>query len=88
EAPQIEAPKPQRKRLSYKLERELKLLPAKIEKCEAQIVAFNEQLGDSEFYARDADGFFAVTKQLEETKAKLERYESRWLELEEEKVSS
>ena len=83
-----EAPKPKapRKRLSYKLERELKLLPAKIEKCETQIASFNEQLADSDFYTRDPEGFFDVTKALEETKAKLERYETRWLELEEEKT--
>jgi len=80
-----EKPKPQRKRLTYKLERELKLLPGKIEKTETDIADYTKQLEDADFYSRDPEGFFDVTKLLSEAEAKLERYENRWLELEEQK---
>ena len=72
-----------RKKLSYKYERELGQLPSKIEKVEALIAALNVSLADSDFYQRDADGFHAATKDLADAQAKLERYEARWLELEE-----
>ena len=70
-------------KLSYKLERELKNLPEKITKVETDIVSYSEQLGDGDFYARDPDGFHDMTKALAEAQTKLERYEARWLELEE-----
>lgn len=70
-------------KLSYKLERELMQLPDKISKAEAQISDYNEALADPEFYKRDAEGFHEMTKALADTESKLERYETRWLELEE-----
>ena len=79
-------PKSPAKKLSYKLERELKALPDKIAKAEADVAAYTAQLTDADFYNRDPDGFHAVTKALGEAQAKLERYETRWLELEEEKA--
>ncbi len=83
---QADAPaKPKAKKLTYKLERELKLLPGKIERVEADIMKFSNQLADGDFYRRDPDNFHAVTKQLGEAQEKLERYERRWLELEEQK---
>ncbi|MCB1532282.1 MAG: ATP-binding cassette domain-containing protein [Alphaproteobacteria bacterium] len=86
----VEKPKaPQnqtRKRLTYKLERELKLLPGKIERSEKEIATLSEQLSDVDFYTRDPDGFHEATKALSEEQVKLERYENRWLELEEMKT--
>ncbi len=70
-------------KLSYKLERELMQLPDKISKAEAQISEYNEALADPEFYKRDTEGFHEMTKALADTESKLERYETRWLELEE-----
>lgn len=79
---QEQKPKAPRQRLTYKLERELKLLPNKIEKAETDIAEITQQLSDADFYARDPDGFHETTKTLQETQARLERYETRWLELE------
>ena len=73
--------KPQK--LSYKLERELSQLPDKIAKVEADIADYKEQLSDGDFYARDPAAFHDMTKALAEAESKLERYETRWLELEE-----
>ena len=76
-----------RTRLTYKLEHEYKQLPTKIKKAESEIEALNDQLADPDFYSRDADGFHEAVKALEESKAKLDRYETRWLELEEMKTA-
>ena len=86
---EAEKPKPpaKRQRLTYKLERELKQLPAKIEKAEKEITDLSERLADADFYKRDPDGFHDATKALSEEQARLERYETRWLELEEMKES-
>ncbi|MFP4313822.1 MAG: ABC-F family ATP-binding cassette domain-containing protein [Alphaproteobacteria bacterium] len=73
-------------RLSYKLEREYKQLPSKIEKVEAEIAVLNEALADPDFYSRDPQAFHDSVKKLEEEKARLERYENRWLELDEMKT--
>ncbi|MEM7650818.1 MAG: ATP-binding cassette domain-containing protein [Pseudomonadota bacterium] len=79
-----EAPKPKStKKLTYKLERELKQLPQKIEKVEGEIANFSEKLSNADFYQEDPDGFHETTKALAEAQSKLERYETRWLELEE-----
>ncbi len=75
-------------KLTYKLERELSQLPQKIENLEAEVTAFLEKLADSDFYSRDPDGFHDATKALAESQVKLERYEARWLELEEMKMAS
>ena len=71
------------KKLSYKLHRELQMLPDKIEKLEADIQKMNDQLGDTEFYNRDPDGFHALTQRLVRVSERLKQAEERWLELEE-----
>lgn len=58
-------------------------LPAKIEQVEADIASYMKQLNDPDFYLRDSEGFHEMTKKLVDTQAKLSRYETRWLELEE-----
>lgn len=80
---QEEKPAPKEVKLTYKLERELKQLPEKIASIETALKELSEKLADSEFYNRDPDGFHDTVKHLSEAQAKLERYESRWLELEE-----
>jgi ATP-binding cassette subfamily F protein uup len=70
-------------KLSYKLERELSQLPEKIAAVEADIKILADKLSDGDFYARDPDGFHEATQMLAEAQVKLERYEARWLELEE-----
>lgn len=74
------------KKLTYKLERELSQLPEKIETVSGEVSALNEKLQDADFYQRDPDGFHATTQALAEAEAKLDRYENRWLELEEMKT--
>lgn len=79
-------PPPQKaksQKLSYKLERELSQLPDKIGALETEINDLNALLMDATFYTRDPDGFHEATKQLSAAQVKLERYETRWLELEE-----
>ncbi len=78
----IEEPPKKAKKLSYKLEYELKELPKKIEELEHEVSNYNQQLTDPDFYQNDPDGFHNVTKKLGDAKLKLERYENRWLELE------
>ncbi len=79
-------PKTKPKKLSYKLEFELKKLPAKMEKLEKEIKELNEKLADPDFYMRDKDGFHEATQQLQAAQDSLERKERRWLELEEMKL--
>ncbi len=75
-----------RKKLTYKLEFELKNLPTKIQAKEKEISSFTKKLSDPNFYKNDADAFIAMTKELENAKADLENYETRWLELESKRV--
>ena len=74
-----------RKKLTYKLEFELKNLPIKIKKKEEEIEFFTKKLSDPDFYKNDSDAFMAMTEKLEVAKGDLEYYETRWLELESEK---
>ncbi|NQZ14910.1 MAG: ATP-binding cassette domain-containing protein [Alphaproteobacteria bacterium] len=87
ESAKEETPKPQKpKKLTYKLEHELKQLPGKIETVEAQVKECNELLNDADYNQRDPNSFHETVKALAELEAKLERYENRWLELEEMKI--
>lgn len=75
-------------KLSYKLERELNQLPDKIKSVEIVIHALNDKLSDGDFYNRDPESFHETVKNLQEAQTKLERYETRWLELEEMKETT
>lgn len=70
-------------KLTYKDQRELNNLPSKIENAEAEIAALSEALSQPGFFKEDPKGFHKATCELSDAQAKLERYESRWLELEE-----
>ena len=72
----------ERKKLTYKLEFELKSLPGKINNKEKEIELFTKKLSDPEFYKSDSEAFIAMTEDLESAKEDLERFEERWLELE------
>lgn len=69
-------------KMTYKLKYELETLPSKIEDVILKIAEFNDKLTDADFYTRDPDGFHQTTKDLSEYQQKQERYETRWLELE------
>jgi ATP-binding cassette subfamily F protein uup len=75
------APKAQTK-LSYKDQRELDGLPAKMEKLTAEIAAIEAKLADPAFYSRDPDGFAKQSARLTAAAAEHEQAEERWLELE------
>lgn len=79
-------PEKPRKKLTYKLEHELKELPEKIKKQEELIAFYSEKLSDPAFYKNDTDGFMKMTEDLRQAKNSLDRYETRWLEIEEEKI--
>ena len=61
-------------------------MPTKIQAKEKDIASFTKKLSDSNFYKNDTDAFIAMTKELENAKADLENYETRWLELESKRV--
>ncbi|MCK5374976.1 MAG: ABC-F family ATP-binding cassette domain-containing protein [Alphaproteobacteria bacterium] len=80
-----DAPSPSDKsgKMSYKIKRELEMLPNKIKNLEKEIALLEDQMNDSSFYMRDTDGFTQASTQLPLAKVKLEALETRWLELEE-----
>ncbi len=71
------------RKLTYKLEFELKNLPAKITNIENEINKYNHRLADPDFYINEPDLFNEVAKKLELAKKDLEYFETRWIELEE-----
>ncbi|GAA6143971.1 ATP-binding cassette domain-containing protein [Thalassolituus maritimus] len=78
----VPAPKEQKK-LSYKLQRELDMLPEQIATAEEErdkIVAVTEA---ADFYSGDQDTVQATLAKLAEIEEQLEALEMRWLELEE-----
>jgi len=77
----------ERQKLTFKDKHELEELPGKIEDAEKKIAALTEILTDADFYRRDPDGFHKATQALTEYKSRLDRYENRWLELEEIKAN-
>jgi ATP-binding cassette subfamily F protein uup len=74
------APKP-RTKLSFKDQRELDLLPGRIEALTAEIARLGEALHDPGLYARDPDGFARKSARLAAAEAEREAAEERWLEL-------
>jgi ATP-binding cassette subfamily F protein uup len=81
EAPGIEEKKPARK-LSYKLQRELELLPGEIETLESQIAELETTLSHPDFYQQDADKVAKTVQQMEKLQQGLEEKMQRWMELE------
>lgn len=69
-------------RLSYNQQRLLEILPGKISELEKQIGDTEAALSDSSLYTENPEKFDALTKQLEELKAELEKSENQWLEIE------
>lgn len=80
-----ETPKSETKktgRLSYNQQRLLEILPDKISELEKQIGDTEAALSNSSLYTENPEKFDALTKQLEELKAELEKSENQWLEIE------
>ncbi|WP_027896823.1 ATP-binding cassette domain-containing protein [Zestomonas thermotolerans] len=73
---------PAKKKLSYKLQRELEALPGLIEEQEAKIAALNAEVTDPAFYQRPASETAAALQRLQELQEELDAMLERWAELE------
>jgi ATP-binding cassette subfamily F protein uup len=62
--------------------KELKTLPQKIEKLEAEIEVFQQQFGETDFYQRPADEIKRLQQQMQSLESKLQDLYQRWEELE------
>src|SRR5699024_2451706 len=88
-APPAPAPKPARngkaapeqRKLSYKDQRELEQLPARIEALEARLAEAGEAMSDPAFFKQDADAITAANEALAATQAELDAAYARWAEL-------
>ncbi len=72
-------------KLSYKDQRELGSLPAKIEKLETQQTQLEKQMSEPGFYQSDREKIQQVTQKLARVQAQMEAAFSRWAELEDTK---
>ncbi|MCQ4270923.1 ATP-binding cassette domain-containing protein [Pseudomonas kuykendallii] len=77
------APAPAKKKLSYKLQRELEALPGQIDAVEQRIAAVQAQIADPAFYQRPAEETRDVLAQVDSLQAELDTLLERWAELEE-----
>ena len=75
------SPAKPRKKLSYKDQRDLDLLPARIEALDADIARDEAMLSDHDLYLRDPRLFEALTDAVAAAKREREAAEARWLEL-------
>jgi ATP-binding cassette subfamily F protein uup len=82
ELPKSEVPKRAQK-LSYKLQRELEELPARIEALEAELAQLNEEISGADFYQRDNRRAEQVLARLSEAQQQLDECYERWLALSE-----
>ncbi|ELY2119802.1 ABC transporter ATP-binding protein [Vibrio parahaemolyticus] len=82
ETPKTTQPKNNSKKLSYKLQRELEALPAKLEQLESDIETLQEQVNDPEFFANPVEQTQPVLEQLAALEQELEIAFERWEELE------
>ena len=69
-------------KLSYKDQRELDELPARLEKLAAEIAKLESELADPALFERNPGRFDTAVKRLDTARAELESAEERWLELE------
>ena len=80
-APAPEAAPTAKKKLSYKLQRELEALPGDIDAKEQQIAAVEADMADAGFYLRPAAETAKVIASLEKLNQELEVLMERWAEL-------
>jgi len=76
--------KPQnRKKLSFKEQRELETLPPRIEALEGEVARLRGEADTADFYTAGADRIRFVLSRIDEASAELETAIARWMELEE-----
>lgn len=73
---------PAKKKLSYKLQRELEQLPGQIEALEVRIAELEATIGSASFYQQDSDTINATLADHGNAQQALEQAMERWLELE------
>jgi ATP-binding cassette subfamily F protein uup len=71
-----------RLKLSYKLKRELDMLPAKIEKLESELAKLQDETNRSEFYLKPYTEKKPLLDALNEKQKALDLTSERWVELE------
>jgi len=76
-------PKPSKVKLSYKLQRELSLLPQEITTLEKQIAELNQIISAADFFKQDQNKTSQVLQELTNLQQNHEAKLNRWLELEE-----
>ena len=80
-APKVETPAPAKKKLSYKLQRELDGLPAEIETLEEELVTVEAKIAEPAFYQGDAKEVQTTLNRLTEINELIEVKMERWEEL-------
>jgi len=81
-APVAAAPAAPKRKLSFKEQRELELLPAKLEQLEAEIAKRTEAMNDPKYFQQDAAAITRANEELAKLQAELETAFARWEELE------
>jgi ATP-binding cassette subfamily F protein uup len=74
-------PPPRSTKLSYKDQRDLELLPVRIEDLDHAIARDETLLSDPDLYTRDPQRFAALTRAIAEARAEKDAAEERWLGL-------
>ena len=82
ESPKTAPVKSKPKKLSYKLQRELEVLPAKLEELEAEIESMQEQVNDPDFFSQPVEQTQPILDKLSAVEQELEVAFERWEELE------
>ncbi len=82
ETPKNNQPRNKPKKLSYKLQRELEALPARLEELESEIESLQHQVNDSAFFSKSVEETQSVLNKLSATEQELENAFERWEELE------
>ena len=83
-APPAKPAEVKKKKLSYKLQRELDSLPGRIEELEGEIGALEEQMAQPDFYQQEPSLVEEKLRLLAERQAQLDAAFERWAELDEE----
>ncbi|HBS78662.1 MAG: ABC transporter ATP-binding protein [Pseudomonas sp.] len=81
-APRPAEPVPAKKKLSYKVQRELEALPGKIDAAEKSIAGLQEEMAQPTFYQQSAERTGDTIAKLEAMQRELDELLERWAELE------
>ena len=79
--PPTQAPAAPKRKLSFKDQRELELLPKRIEELEAAIAAHGEAMTHPDFFKQDSAAIAAANEAIAKRQAELEAAYARWSEL-------